>query len=583
MLTPALARKWFLEDGAGQRNAWLALLLVLALLHGLGHLGYVFSGPYVIQDDVRQHVFWMQRFDDPALFRGDYIADYFSSLAPWGYRALYWIANEIGLAPLTLSKILPVFIGLAAAWLAYRLSLLWLAVPGAAFAAALLLNQSLWLKDDITGGTPRAFVYLILLGFLYALSRRSFGLCVLVLALGVLFYPQVVPICLGLWGLSVLRWRRKGWPVTVEWSDLPRMILGVGAGLILLLFYVIGTADYGPVLKASEAGAILELQAGGTKHFFEANPLVHWLFGERSGFIPDKMHRNNPLILLALMLPFALRHPEKYPLMRGISPQVRLLGLLLLAGTILFFASHVMLFELYLPSRYTRYVLRIVLCFGGGYVLWAWLAGRLDRTRTSKGFAALGLWAPGALIFLVAFPLIWASFDKFPRGNYEYGAAPELYRYLADQPKDSVVATLSEEGNMIPTFSARAVVAAREYGNPYQSGYYRRFRERTGAMIRAHYSPDQNILAEFIQHYGVTHFVLDRDVFGPDYLSRNRWARQYQPEAGRAVTAMREGDQPALATLAGHCTVLETSALYVVDALCILQPADAVPDSDTNL
>ena len=52
-----------------------------------------------MQDDARQHVFWMQRFIDSELFPHDLIADYFQSVAPTGYTTLYRIAAALGSIP----------------------------------------------------------------------------------------------------------------------------------------------------------------------------------------------------------------------------------------------------------------------------------------------------------------------------------------------------------------------------------------------------------------------------------------------------------------------------------------------------
>ena len=67
---------------------------------------------YVCQDDAREYVFWMQRFIDPELLPDDLIADYFQSITPSGYAALYQLMASFGITPLLLSKILPIFLGL---------------------------------------------------------------------------------------------------------------------------------------------------------------------------------------------------------------------------------------------------------------------------------------------------------------------------------------------------------------------------------------------------------------------------------------------------------------------------------------
>jgi hypothetical protein len=42
-----------------------------------------------VQDDARQHVFWMRRFLNSELFANDLITDHFQSIAPLGYAFFY--------------------------------------------------------------------------------------------------------------------------------------------------------------------------------------------------------------------------------------------------------------------------------------------------------------------------------------------------------------------------------------------------------------------------------------------------------------------------------------------------------------
>src|ERR1044071_4991806 len=93
-------------------RAWLCLSLVFSAYYaGIG-MERGFSGKYVIQDDARLHVFWMQRYVDPELFQNDLIADYYSSVAPQGYTLVYKVAAALGISPLVLHKILPMGLGL---------------------------------------------------------------------------------------------------------------------------------------------------------------------------------------------------------------------------------------------------------------------------------------------------------------------------------------------------------------------------------------------------------------------------------------------------------------------------------------
>ena len=93
---------------------WLMMSLAIAVVYRLPALHNAFSATYVVQDDARQHVFWMQRFLNPDLFPQDLFADYFQSVAPWGYTTFYHLAAKVGIDPWVLNKILPVVIALVA-------------------------------------------------------------------------------------------------------------------------------------------------------------------------------------------------------------------------------------------------------------------------------------------------------------------------------------------------------------------------------------------------------------------------------------------------------------------------------------
>src|SRR5262245_14716591 len=114
---------------------------------------------YVVQDDARQHVFWMEQFRDPGLFPNDLIADYFRSVAPAGYTLFYRGAAALGISPLVFAKIVPLLLSALCAYFGYRLALVLFAQPFHAFFATAILISNLWLLDALSNATPRAFGY----------------------------------------------------------------------------------------------------------------------------------------------------------------------------------------------------------------------------------------------------------------------------------------------------------------------------------------------------------------------------------------------------------------------------------------
>jgi hypothetical protein len=151
------------------------------------------------------------------------------------------------------------------------------------------------------------------------------------------------------------------------------------------------------------------------------------------------------------------------------------------------------------------------------------------------------------------------------------GRYPALYEFFSRQPKDILIASLTGQVNNLPTFSRRSVLTGREYAIPYQTGYYRQLRQRTKDLIRAQYSSDLAVVQGFIRKYGVSLWLLERTSFTPEYVSRDTWIKQYQPEANEAVHRLKKGDVPALAAFMDRCSVYGDTRFVVLDARCILQ------------
>jgi hypothetical protein len=87
---------------------WSDLALVgcfSALIFAYAH-SQAFSNLFIINDDVRQQIFWMQQWLDPELFRGDLLSDYARHYVTWGVKGLYWLVSP-ALNPLLFSKVLP--------------------------------------------------------------------------------------------------------------------------------------------------------------------------------------------------------------------------------------------------------------------------------------------------------------------------------------------------------------------------------------------------------------------------------------------------------------------------------------------
>jgi hypothetical protein len=543
---------------------WLSLSLALAAIYGLLCLRQAFNGEYVVQDDARQHVFWMRRWLDPGLFPGDLIADYFQSVAPAGYSWIYRLPTLLlGIDPLVVGKLLPPLLGLMMTVYCFRVTMQIFPVPIAGFVAALLLNQTLWMKDGLASATPRAFAVPLLLAFADYLLRRSLLPCLIAIALLGLIYPHNVFIAGGILLLRLGRWEAGRLRWSTDRQDYRFCIAGLLVIGLVLLPYAVQSSQFGPTITIAAAKTLPEFFAKGRTPFFHDNPIEFWLDGRGSGYFPSSLP---PLVLVGLLLPILLRLPQRFPLGQQVTGAIAFLPQMLLAATAMFFVAHALAFRLHLPNRYTGASTRIVIVLAAGVAIVIFLDGILRLAATWQK-----PWLAWLVTGLVAIGLIFypAVLDEFPSSRFLRGEVPALYQFLARQPKDTLIASLSEEADNLPTFAQRATLAGREYGVPFQVGYYQQIRDRAKRMIAAQYSSTLTAAKALIADTGIDFWLLDRAAFTPQYITAHRWMRLFQPETTIALTQLQQGKTPAIAQLTQRCSAFETEQFVVLSVSCI--------------
>lgn len=563
---------------------WLSVSLIFAGIYGWMVWQKAFKGEYVIQDDARQHIFWMQRFIDPELFPSDLIADYFQSLAPVGYTKFYQIIAWLGIEPLLLSKLLPPLLGIITTIYCFAATIEILPVPFAGFLASMMLNQSIWMKFDVVSATPRAFIYPLFIIFIYYLLRQQLiATCVAIALLG-LFYPQLILICCPVLLLRLLNWKHIFQPN--QWST-PKLVFSrvfsskiikslpfreyllslipFTMGILVLLIYAIKPQNYGELVTATQAIKMSEFWPGGRTPFFSNNPVEFWLIGELSGLFPPLLP---PLIWLGLGLPLLLKNPRRFPLVDKIHPNILLLLNITIASVGMFIVAHGVFLRIYLPGRYMEHSCRVVLAISTGLLITLILDAACQSFQpgmTRKKSLAI---ASGLLIALTIFYPVYEP--GFPRTNYRPGRVDPLYKFFQQQPKNILIASLASEANNLPTFAKRSVLVAPEYAIPFRVGYYQEFSQRTSDLIRAQYTPHIEEMQQFIQKYGIDFWLLESSAFTPDYLAKNEWLQQYQPAATEAIAQLDLETPAAVANFIEPCTAFKTGDFVVLNTKCMI-------------
>jgi hypothetical protein len=185
-----------------------------------------------------------------------------------------------------------------------------------------------------------------------------------------------------------------------------------------------------------------------------------------------------------------------------------------------------------------------------------------------------------ALLISVAVIFYPAFVKKFPLNSYVTGNVPELYKFFAQQPANSLTASLSSEASNLPSFARRSILVGQEYGIPYHLGYYRQFRQRVSDLIQAQYSVDLAVVQRLIRGYKIDFWLLDTAAFEPEYLTKNSWLRQFQPAASAAVKNLQKARSspssqasPIVQQAISQCQVFSTGSIIVLQANCVANPA----------
>ena len=543
---------------------WLVLSLAFSASFALEVVRVAFSGEYTIADDARQHIFWMQRFVVPELFPNDLIADFYQSVSPPGFSSFYRLMAALGIDPLLLNKILPIPLALITTGFCFAACVEILSVPAAGFVASLLLNHSLWLGSDLTTAAPTSFLYPTFMAFLYYLLRRSWLGVGLSMALVGTFYAPLMLVAAGMLLVRLV----SGKILSVSFSrnriDYIICAVGIGVALLVILPYLIQSSEYGPAISAAEARKLPEFLPGGRTEFFDDHrPWKFWFQATRSGI---RLSFNPPLVAIALLLPILLKFSSRFPLAKQVNREVIVLLELLISSLTLFFVAHILLFRLFLPSRYTVHSLRIGMSIAAGVALILILDG-IFQAYSQRIFIPAGVTVAIATLLILYPSLFWSN--SFPRARFTIGTQPALYQFFQQQPQDTTIASLSYEADNLPSFAQRSVLVSWEYALPYQVGYYNNLRQRASDLIRAQYSSDINLVRDFINTYGVDFFLLDRAAFTPEYLNTLHWFRQWQNLKSEALANLN-GDSPlVLLSSLKRCSAIENENFIVLEAKCL--------------
>lgn len=486
----------------------LLLVFVLsALIFILAHL-QALTSPFVVNDDVRQQIFWMRQWLDPELFKGDLLADYARHYVTWGVKGLYWLASWI-LDPISFSKFLPGLLFIFLALCLYRIGLK-LGGRRLAWATVTVYWLMPFFLDNLAGGLARGFAAPLLAFFWLCWLEESPRGMAAALLLQALFIPYIFLVSALAAGLAWLAGRTgklASPPFPAHWPHF--LLLAAGVALVALMNRGYTAAGFGPLVSYAEMLNRPEFYARG-RYAILPVPSIFWeLISPWEWLAPFRDLGLAAGIAVCVALPAAVLWGLTRVDWRPLKPRLQPVLYLGLAGLVLHFLAQVFLLQLFIPDRYLIYTVNLAYCL----FLALGLHTALKMERWPRHLAILLLIAAAGLGILRLKNV----------GLKDYAAYQPVYAALAATPKDAIIAGHPNLMDNVPTFASRRAQATYKLAHPWSKGYWEKIEPRLEDLFTAYYAANPQEVIDFCRKYQVSFIVVDDRHFTPEFLAGGRF------------------------------------------------------------
>lgn len=515
----------------GNSNKMIFLFLLItvgaATVFCVGNFD-IFSNKYFVNDDVRQQIFWMERWRDPQLFQNDFLTNYAETYVPIGVKAIYRTAS-LWFDPLIFSNILTaiLFALTAGLWFA------WGRVFGdnlTAFLVVVVYFLFTGFQYQMNGGLSRSFVFPLMILYLLLVSRGNLFYAGLVLFIQPFFNPYVFLLCLFTHGLIMLI---KFGPALVsrifptfsnilgitnpeeqQEQSAPQILkelLVLNAPVFLAVaFTIVSVAWYqsstGHLISWREMVGKSEYSELGRYQLYPAPSFFHelirpWIFnlsfpywGPIAGWI----------MALSVVGVFSYAALNYRPLIkwRGLS------GLLLLipVSLLLYVLARLFLVKLFVPRRYITYTLNLVYCIGFAVAIRV----VLEKMKLSK----LRLYA--LVIALLAFACIKGRHIEI----FNYSGGSNLYKFIQTTPKNALIAGWPEVMDNVMTFGERPAYVTYKLSHTWVEPYWSEVKRRTFDLFKAYYSSNPEEIRSFCKSNHIDYLIVRSEDFELERLKK---------------------------------------------------------------
>ncbi len=466
----------------------------------------VFGNPLLLNDDVRQQIYWMESWRTPGLFAHSWLTDYARHYVSFGVRGTYWLASHF-LSPLRFSQFLPGIL----------FTLLGVCIYGC--GAALMGRTTAWcgcavfwlmpgFLYNMSGGLARAFAAPLLALFLWGWIRHSTWMTVAALLLSALFIPYIAVLCGATLGFAWLLWRLHLAPAPPLLARIWHWLVLLTAAAITYAFSLEMTrAGFGPLVTAAEMAGKPEFGELGRFPILPVPSLLYeLLYRPFERLLPFRELGIAVGIVAALGLAYACYLGGKRVPWKQLSPKLQGILQLGCASLLLYFAARVVLLQLFIPTRYLEYTTILI------YTL-------LIGLCISPLFFKLG---HRKKVLLLACCILLAGMRLHNEALQDYAGDKALFEAVWTSPKDALFAGHPHTMDNVLSFGQRNVLSSYELAHPWSRGLWTRLEPRIDDFFTAYYSQDLEVVRQFVKKYQIDYLIVDTRQFDPDYLQPSR-------------------------------------------------------------
>lgn len=532
---------------------WLALSL--GLLIAVFVQRRVFWDAFAINDDVRNQAYWMARIVDPDLYPDDLIASYFTqpSLISPVVRSLYTFAAQ-WIDPIRFSQFLPFALIVLSTWFLFKFAEI-RANAWYALGVCWLFNLSAWTVRNFAGGLPRAFSYPILFLFLWQYETRNVLGLSLALCLGVLIYPPVALLCVGMLVWDAMRGKRgDAQPLGA------RIWIGVVVALLLGALRYVGPFSSN-AFSSQRFGALVNLEGAlKIQEFFPGGRVPLFPFPDLSAVLPWSAlqlplqlipHLYITLPMLGLIIIWLGYRKTLQRKMGALPVPGTVLGLMGVS-VLLYLLAWCLLFSLYVPERYLQFTLPVLIVF----VLAGFLynLSRLWKTHSQR---IVALWL---LPLLIVGPL-WQTDLVNPSPD-----SRALMGFLSRLPENAMIAANPGVSSHIPAFSRRSVFVSHEGYIPFHPRYFKTLKTRLKDWLQAYYSTEPAALRKLLYRYPIHYLVVDTNDYETERLKEleKNYYHAFEPAFFQKLNQGAQKSRYLLYRLTRQYAIYRNDTYYVV-------------------